>query len=258
MTGEGPIPFEGAAELRRMLRDLGQSETNPPNGVAAELAREERMAASMDAELSRLVSARGQRRGRLGLALAAAAVLLLGVGVRQWLPGAGSLAISQEQLVPSSPTDQAPAAATPHVPPPPADSAATRQRSPLRTIAASPVAAPSSPAAPPSVAAPASAAPPQSTLAEENQLFKEAAEASRSGDVNGALGRLEQLIRNYPRSPLAQTALVRKFRLMATSGREDEARGEARRYLEAYPTGFALSEAQALVQGGVPAESTEP
>lgn len=247
MTGEGPLPFEGASELRRMLRDLGQSETNPPRGAQAEAAREARMAASMDAELARLVSERQRERRRFGVALAAAAVLALGFGLRHRASAGGSLAISQEPLIASS-HPAGPVAGSLRVAPP-LDSVTTGQRAPLRTIAS----APGKPVAPPASAAPSAAPPaPQSTLAEENQLFKEAAEAGRSGDVAGALGRLEQLIRNYPRSPLAQTAMVRKFRLMAKSGRTDEARGEAQRYLEAYPTGFAVSEAQALQQGAVP------
>jgi outer membrane protein assembly factor BamD (BamD/ComL family) len=89
-------------------------------------------------------------------------------------------------------------------------------------------------------------------LGEENQLFKDAAEATRNGDVKGALSGLDKLLVEHPRSPLAQTALVRKFRLLAKAGQADAARREAERYLAAYPTGFAVSEAQALVQGQTP------
>jgi hypothetical protein len=227
-----------------MLRELGQGETNPPRGAEAEQAREERMAASMDAELSRLVAARSRSRRTGGFVLAAAALVLLGLGVQHLAPGASTLAISQEPLSQASrPTA---AAVVPNVPATPVDSASNRARSPLRTIASAPVPPASSSAA--SAAASASATP-QSTLAEENQWFKEAAEASRNGDVNGALGRLEQLLREHPQSPLAQTALVRKFRLLAKAGRSAEARHEAERYLSAYPTGFAVSEAQALQRG---------
>lgn len=243
MTADRPISFEGASDLRRMLRELGQAETNPPRGAAAEQTREERMAASMDAELSRLVAARGRTRRVGGIVLAAAALVSLGFGVQRLAPGASSLAISQEPL--SKGSRATAAAVVPNVPAPPLDSASSRQRAPLRTIASAPL--------PPASlsAAPVSAPPvtPQSTLAEENQWFKEAAEASRNGDVSGALGRLEQLLREHPQSPLAQTALVRKFRLLAKAGRGAEARHEAERYLSAYPTGFAVSEAQALQRG---------
>jgi outer membrane protein assembly factor BamD (BamD/ComL family) len=67
--------------------------------------------------------------------------------------------------------------------------------------------------------------------------------------VPGALSRLEQLLARYPASPLAQGALVRKFRLLSSAGRPGEARREAERYLAAYPTGFAVAEAEALKQG---------
>jgi outer membrane protein assembly factor BamD (BamD/ComL family) len=67
--------------------------------------------------------------------------------------------------------------------------------------------------------------------------------------VAGALSRLQQLLDGYPASPLAQGALVRKFRLLASAGRSEEARHEAERYLAAYPTGFAVAEAEALKKG---------
>lgn len=239
MKSSAPLPFEGAADLRRMLRELGQAETNPPRGAEAEAAREERMATSVDAELSRLVSARSRVR-RLGtLVLAAAAVIALGFGVRRFVPGAGSLAISQEPLavkVLKQPTSAAAAPALPE----PLVSAVKRAPLPPRTSAASSAAA-SAPVA--------SAAAPQSTLAEENQWFKQAAEASRNGDVSGALSKLDQLLREHPQSPLAQTALVRKFRLLAKAGRTEESRREAKRYLSTYPTGFAVSEAQGIERG---------
>ncbi|HVY28382.1 MAG TPA: hypothetical protein VHB79_17625 [Polyangiaceae bacterium] len=254
MKSSAPIPFEGAAELRRMLRELGQAETNPPRGAEAEATREERMATSIDAELSRLVSARSRVR-RLGtLVLAAAAVVALGIGVRRFVPGASSLAISQEPLAVKVLKQQPSAVAAP-VLPEPLFSAVKRAPLPPRASAASSAAA-SVPVA--------SAAPPQSTLAEENLWFKEAAEASRNGDVNGALGKLEQLLREHPQSPLAQTALVRKFRLLAKAGRTEESRREAERYLSTYPTGFAVNEALGIERGAEPSagpgaeEHTEP
>jgi hypothetical protein len=235
-TSERPVPLEGVAELRRSLRELGQSETNPPHRGEAELAREQRMVASMDAEVSRLVTVRARSR-RFGAALlSAAALLLLWLGSQRFVPGAASLSISKEPL--ATKTSAAPAnVEVPSAPSVPTDAVASRLRPPLRTV---------TPSATP--AAPASVTPPQSTLAEENQWFKEAAEASRRGDVNGALGRLEQLLQEHPQSPLAQTALVRKFRLLAKAGRSDEAQREAERYLAMYPTGFAVTEAQAIQQ----------
>jgi hypothetical protein len=243
MSDPGPIPFEGAADLRRMLRELGQAETNRPRGAEAEATREERMAASIDAELSGLVVGRSRVRRLGAVVLAAAAVVVLGFGVRRFVPGAGSLAISQEPLAVKIAKPEATAAAAP-VLAEPLVSAVKRAPLPPRASAST-------------SAAPAASTSPQSTLAEENQWFKEAAEASRSGDVNGALGKLERLLHEHPQSPLAQTALVRKFRLLAKAGRAEEARGEAKRYLGAYPTGFALSEAQAVERGASPSSTEE-
>ena len=109
-----------------------------------------------------------------------------------------------------------------------------------RSVAVAPSAAPSV----------APSAEPESTLAEENRLFKEAAEAGRNGDLQGAVTRLDKLLQDHPKSPLAQTALVRKFRLLEKAGKLDDARREAERYLQAYPTGFAVKEAQTLKAGG--------
>jgi hypothetical protein len=122
--------------------------------------------------------------------------------------------------------------ATPSVIAPPA-------REPVRRGSASVVVP--APAPPASVAAET-----PSTLGEENRLFQDAAEASRRGEVEVALGQLERLLRDFPQSPLAQTALVRKFRLLAKAGRTTEAAREAERYLKSHPNGFAVSEAQAL------------
>jgi outer membrane protein assembly factor BamD (BamD/ComL family) len=107
-------------------------------------------------------------------------------------------------------------------------------------------------------AAPSASTPAESTLAQENRLFKAAAEASRQGDTNGALAQLDQLLSQHPRSPLAQTAQVRKFRLLAKAGRPEAAQREARRYLSQYPTGFAVIEAEALANGSASAEPTAP
>jgi hypothetical protein len=71
----------------------------------------------------------------------------------------------------------------------------------------------------------------------------------RSGAVDQALSGFEELLRKYPSSPLSQTARVRKFRLLAKSGRKSQAAAEALRYLNSYPTGFAEREAEAIARG---------
>ena len=223
-----------------MLQELGKDQAPQATERARESAREDRIAARLDAELGSLVKARRtRRRASYGL-LAVAAAVTLALGVRQLNFGPGSLAISAEpgsgakplqpELAPEA--TSAKPAMTPAVP-------TAVPRLPSSVPVASSV---------PALAAPS--AEPESTLAEENRLFKEAAEAGRNGDLQGAVTRLDKLLQDHPASPLAQTALVRKFRLLEKAGRVDEARREAERYLQAYPTGFAVKEAQALKAGG--------
>lgn len=233
-----PSAFEAAADLRRMLQDLGRDAPRQERAPAQESAREARMAASIDAELDSLVRARRARRWTtLGLVGAAALfALVFGTPNVRW---GGRVAISAEPITAAAvePRPVAEPAAPPQVAP-----AAAAALPSVAPAASNPDGAPSRAPAP----TPSSAPEPPSTLGEENQLFKDAAEAGRAGDVNGALSRLDKLLLEHPASPLAQTALVRKFRLLAKSGRADEAQREAARYLRLYPTGFALSEAQAL------------
>lgn len=227
--------FEAATELRQLLQQLGSEDAPAPREPVQEHAREARIAARLDAELGSLVKARRVRSRASYALLAAAAAVAVALGARQLRFGSGSLAISAE---PGSGVKAAPLEVAPEVP------SAKPAMSP-----AVPAPLPRSASSVPVVAATSASAEPASTLAEENQLFKEAAEAGRNGDVPGALSRLDKLLHDHPASPLAQTALVRKFRLLEKAGRLDEARREAERYLQAYPTGFAVKEAQALEAG---------
>lgn len=235
MKRPAPADFGAASEVRLLLRQLGQTEPPEERGGAAEAERELRMATRIDAELAALVQARRTSRHRIAFALAAAALVLVAFGLRQPRPTAKSLAIGEEPLAPSA------AQVSPKVESPPAQPAA------LPTPRAPAQPENNGPNLPePSAARSAEAA---STLAEENRLFKTAAEADRGGDVDGALTHLDKLLIEHPRSPLAQTALVRKFRLLAKAGRSDAARKEAARYLASYPTGFAVNEARAFEEG---------
>lgn len=238
MSRSRPTAFEAAAEQRQLLQQLGREDAPAPREPAQETAREDRLAARLDAELASLVKARRTRtRASYGLVAAAAAVTLV-LGARQLHFGPGSLAISPE---PGSGAKPTPAKVTPAAPPAqPAMTPAVPTSSPRL---------PGSVTVAPSASAAASAEP-ASTLAEENQLFKEAAEAGRNGDLQGAVSRLDKLLHDHPASPLAQTAQVRKFRLLEKAGKRDDARREAERYLQAYPTGFAVKEARALTAGG--------
>ena len=245
MTSERPTPLSGAADLRQMLQQLGQ-QPGRERTADEESAREARIAASIDAELQGLVQTRrNSRRVWFGF-MAAAALVALTLGLRHARSSQGSLSIEQEPIAASG-THEGPkpeaVPARPAAPQAPPSAALPRASS-----------APSLASAPSS----ASSAEPRSTLGEENQLFKDAAEASRNGDVKGALGRLDKLLVEHPRSPLAQTALVRKFRLLAKAGKLADARREAERYLSSYPTGFAVSEAQALKQGSASVEAPAP
>jgi hypothetical protein len=239
MSDQEPTALAAAAQLRRRLQQLGQDDQVATRDAAQESAREARMAAKMDLQLEALVKARGSwRRALVGLA-AAAALVALALGARQLRFGAGGLAISPEPV--SGVTPSQPTASAPPEPDKPAAVLLTPSSVPRVNSVPSTAAAPSA----------ASSVEPQSTLAEENQLFKAAAEAGRNGDVNRAVAQLDKLLVEHPESPLAQTALVRKFRLLAKAGRVDEARREAERYLATYPTGFAVSEAHALQAQGV-------
>lgn len=239
MSRNEPTALGAAAELRQLLQQLGSEDAPAPREPEQESAREARIAARLDAELGSLVKARRVRnRASYGL-LAAAAAVTLALGARQLHFGPGSLAISAE---PGSGVKRAQREVAPEVP-------SGKPAMPPAVPAPVPRSASSVAVVPSTLASAAAAAEPESTLAEENQLFKEAAEAGRNGDVQGAVSRLDKLLRDHPASPLAQTALVRKFRLLEKAGRLDEARREAERYLQAYPTGFAVKEAQALKPG---------
>ena len=90
------------------------------------------------------------------------------------------------------------------------------------------------------------AAAPKSRLGEENQLLSSAIAASRSGDYAGAVATLNDLLRRFPSTTLAQEAHVERFRALAHSGDNAAAAREARQYLALYPDGFAREEAKAL------------
>lgn len=243
MTDKRPARFDADVDLGRMLRDLGRDGQTTERDATQESAREARMAASIDAEVASLNRARRRRRALFVVAAVAASIAVT-LGLRHASVDVASVHISPEPVAASS-GGRSPRSAAPRPALSPAPSAVAVASAVTR---ANPT---------PSVAAPlASATEPQSTLAKENQLFKEAAEAGRDGDVSGALARLDQLLVEHPASPLAQTAMVRKFRLLAKAGRNDEARQEAERYLSAYPSGFAVTEALALKAGG--GESNAP
>jgi TolA-binding protein len=105
----------------------------------------------------------------------------------------------------------------------------------------------------PSVSANANTNTRQSTLGEENQLYAQALARAGAGDLAQSLTGLAALIRDYPRSPLAQSAQADRFRLLEQAGNKSAAAQEARRYLSAYPNGFARVEARRIALIGLEA-----
>jgi FecR protein len=102
------------------------------------------------------------------------------------------------------------------------------------------------------VASPATAAAPlptqrqsASALAAQNDLFAAAVGAHREGRLADGVRLFARLIDEYPGSPLLESAVVQRMKLLAAI---DPARGAraAAEYLERFPGGFAHADAQQL------------
>jgi hypothetical protein len=104
------------------------------------------------------------------------------------------------------------------------------------------------PAAPPRPAAPETSppaeAPASSDLAEQNNAFARAVAMKRQGASKEALAAFEAFAARYPSSPLLESALVERMRLLA--GDRSRAGEAARQYLSRYPAGVARDEARAI------------
>lgn len=96
------------------------------------------------------------------------------------------------------------------------------------------------------------------TLGEENAAFQAGIEARNRGEDAVVAERMGHLLTRYPASPLAGEALVERMRALARLGRAEAAAREARRYLAAYPDGFAREEARRLVLRGSGDPSNSP
>jgi hypothetical protein len=90
-----------------------------------------------------------------------------------------------------------------------------------------------------------------SDLAGQNDLFAEGTRARHRGDEQAALAAFDQLLARYPGGPLAEAAFVERMRVLRDSA-PDRAVATAREYLARYPSGFARSEAEAVIQAGSP------
>jgi hypothetical protein len=87
-----------------------------------------------------------------------------------------------------------------------------------------------------------------STLNEQNDLYATALAAKSRGDVAGALDEFDRFLRTYPTSPLAESAMVERMRLLESKNRA-QAEDAAIEYLTRYPKGSAHAEAEAVVRG---------
>ena len=105
------------------------------------------------------------------------------------------------------------------------------------------------PAAAPAEAAPAPRS--ASSLAAENDLFAAAVRAKKEGRLAESARLFDELATAHPGSPLVESALVQRMKLLATTDPAAAGRAAAI-YLERYPSGFARPEARALVDRAAP------
>jgi hypothetical protein len=134
----------------------------------------------------------------------------------------------------AAPAEAATAAVPAPVPAAPAPVAAA--------AALAPAAAPAPAVVPPVAARPVL---PASSLAAENDLFAAAVHAKKQGRLDEAARLFEELATSHPGSPLVESALVQRMKILATIDPPAGARAAAT-YLERYPGGFARPEAEAL------------
>lgn len=88
----------------------------------------------------------------------------------------------------------------------------------------------------------------QGTLAEENRLYEAALASRNAGDDRRAADGFAQLLARYPRSVLVEQSLAERFRALDRAGQVSLAVATARRYLAAYPEGFARADAERIVK----------
>lgn len=248
---------EEQRELDALLSELRATEA-PPRDEASESARRrsvsraiERRAHAYDPPRTNRTRARAVAAWTLG---GVAAALLL-VAVAASFRETETATVEAERLYDSKDSRV--------TVPIPASAASTRTAEPARNARAEKVepsprlAAPSAPRLAPSAVSSASDAIPSATppaaeaagasLAAQNALFQSAVRAARRGDDEGALREFDQLLEQFPTSPLAADSLVRKFRTLARLGRTAESAQAARDYLARYPQGFAATEAEKLL-----------
>jgi hypothetical protein len=85
-----------------------------------------------------------------------------------------------------------------------------------------------------------------STLADQNDLFTSAMSAKRRGDGRTALAGFDRFLLDYPNSPLAESAVVERMRLLHATA-PARCRAAASDYLAQHPNGFAHTEAEVIL-----------
>jgi hypothetical protein len=86
----------------------------------------------------------------------------------------------------------------------------------------------------------------RSELAAQNDMFAAAVHAKRRGQGTQAVRIFERLTREYPSSPLAESAVVQRMKLLSVID-SVAARQAAGEYLAHYPTGFARVDAHHII-----------
>jgi ferric-dicitrate binding protein FerR (iron transport regulator) len=86
----------------------------------------------------------------------------------------------------------------------------------------------------------------RSELAAQNDLFASAVRAKRRGQGSHAVRIFERFTREYPTSPLTESAAAQRMKLLAVID-SVAARRAATEYLARYPNGFAHAEARHLL-----------
>jgi len=89
----------------------------------------------------------------------------------------------------------------------------------------------------------------RSTLEAENDAFAAALASEKSGEPQQALVELDDLLQRWPSSPLAETAMAERIRLLVAGGEARAAARAAREYLRRFPNGAARDEAQRVAGG---------
>jgi outer membrane protein assembly factor BamD (BamD/ComL family) len=70
--------------------------------------------------------------------------------------------------------------------------------------------------------------------------------AKRAGDEARSVELFTDLLARHPTSPLAQNAMIERFRALKRSGNKEAAAQAALRYLHDYPAGMASDEARGV------------